>query len=60
MEAEHVLAALRPGSAAPNPADAAELGRSTARLVAALATDHVLEPAHARAALIGSMMKVGA
>ena len=60
MEAEHVLAALWPGSAAPNPADAAELGRSTARLVAALATDHVLEPAHARAALIGSMMKVGA
>ncbi len=51
IEAERVLAALRPGSATPNPADAAELARSTSRLVAALAADHVPEPAVVRAIL---------
>ncbi|HEY2660085.1 MAG TPA: DEAD/DEAH box helicase, partial [Caulobacteraceae bacterium] len=51
VEAERVLATLRPGAATPNPADAAELARSTTRLVAALATDHVQEPAVVRAAL---------
>jgi hypothetical protein len=51
VEAERVLAALRPGLATPNPADAAELAASTTRLVAALVANHVLEPAVARAAL---------
>ncbi|MBI5941779.1 MAG: DEAD/DEAH box helicase [Caulobacterales bacterium] len=51
VEAEQVLAILRPGAAAPTPAEAAELARLTMRLVAALATDHAPEPAVARAAL---------
>ena len=51
VEAERVLAALRSGAVTPNPADAAELARSTTRLVAALVADHVLEPSVARAAL---------
>lgn len=50
-EAERVLAALRPESTAPTPADAAELARSTMQLVTALAVDHVPEPAVARAAV---------
>jgi hypothetical protein len=51
VEAERVLAVLRPGSTTPTPADAAELARSTTRLVAALAADHAPEPAVARATL---------
>ncbi len=51
VEAERVLATLRPGAATPDPADAAELVRSTTRLVAALAADHVREPAVVRTAL---------
>jgi hypothetical protein len=51
VEAERVVAALRPGSATPNPADAAELARSITRLVGALAVDQVPEPAVVRAAL---------
>jgi hypothetical protein len=50
-EAERVLATLRPGAATPNPADAAELARSTMRLVAALAMIQAPEPAAERAAL---------
>lgn len=53
LEAERVLAVLRPGAATPNPADAAELAHSTARLVAALAVVQAPEPAVALAALTG-------
>jgi hypothetical protein len=42
VEAERVLAALRSGSVPLNPADAAQLTRSTTRFVAALVADHVL------------------
>lgn len=51
VEAERVLAGLPPGAAPPTSADAAELARSTTRLVAALAADHVPDLAVARAAL---------
>jgi hypothetical protein len=50
-EAERVLTTLRPSAATPNPADAAELARSTARLVAALASDCIPEAPIARVAL---------
>ena len=45
VEAERVLAILRPGAETPNPADAAELARSTTRLVTALAVIQVPEAA---------------
>lgn len=45
VETERVLAALRPGSTVPTPADAAELAQSTLQLVIALAADQVPEPA---------------
>jgi superfamily II DNA or RNA helicase len=50
VEADQVLAALRPGSPTPTPADAADLARSTTRLIAALAADHVPERTAARMA----------
>ncbi len=52
-EAERVLAALRPGATTPTPSEAAELARSTARLVTALAVVQAPEPAVALAALTG-------
>jgi hypothetical protein len=51
VEAERVLATMRPGAATPNSADVAELARLTTRLVVALATDHAPEPAVGRAIL---------
>jgi len=51
MEADRVFTALRPGTETTTAADAAELARSTADLIAALAATHVPEPPGARTVL---------